>query len=110
MLPAAKTSCCNDAPSYRRFARPSRSVMEDAVNASLSPTLRPSGAQSRASLLQAERNQALLWLLLLGILALRIVGLALSKAELYYDEAQYWAWAQNPAFGYYTKPPLVAWM
>ncbi|MDW6022141.1 glycosyltransferase family 39 protein [Mesorhizobium sp. BAC0120] len=76
------------------------------MNATLAPTLQSSGT----SLLQAERGQALLWLLLLGILALRIAGLALSNAELYYDEAQYWAWAQDPAFGYYTKPPLVAWV
>lgn len=52
----------------------------------------------------------LLWTLLLGILAIRIAGLALSHAELFYDEAQYWAWAQEPAFGYYTKPPLIAWL
>src|SRR5262245_42704718 len=84
--------------------------MEDAVNASLAPTLHRSGAKSSTSLLQADRSQALLWLLLVGILVLRIVGLALSNAELYYDEAQYWAWAQEPAFGYYTKPPLIAWV
>ena len=31
-------------------------------------------------------------------------------AELFFDEAQYWAWGQEPAFGYYTKPPLIAWI
>src|SRR4029077_14439323 len=26
------------------------------------------------------------------------------------DEAQYWAWSQAPAFGYFSKPPLIAWI
>jgi len=45
-----------------------------------------------------------------AVLAVRLLGLALSNADLYFDEAQYWAWAQEPAFGYYTKPPLIAWL
>jgi 4-amino-4-deoxy-L-arabinose transferase-like glycosyltransferase len=40
----------------------------------------------------------------------RLVWLALGKADLYPDEAQYWAWSLHPAFGYYSKPPLVAWL
>ena len=63
-----------------------------------------------ASLLDAEPGPALLWLLLAVILAVRIVALAVSNAELFFDEAQYWAWGQEPAFGYYTKPPLIAWI
>lgn len=53
-----------------------------------------------------------LWLLplLLVILAgLRILALAVSPLGLQSDEAQYWVWAQTPAFGYFSKPPLVAW-
>jgi 4-amino-4-deoxy-L-arabinose transferase-like glycosyltransferase len=63
-----------------------------------------------ASFLDAEPGAALLWLLLAAILAVRIVALAVSNAELFFDEAQYWAWGQEPAFGYYTKPPLIAWI
>ena len=40
----------------------------------------------------------------------RLVWLALQSADLYPDEAQYWFWAQHPALGYYSKPPLVAWV
>jgi 4-amino-4-deoxy-L-arabinose transferase-like glycosyltransferase len=40
----------------------------------------------------------------------RIVWLGFGKADLYPDEAQYWAWSLHPAFGYYSKPPLVAWL
>ena len=40
----------------------------------------------------------------------RLIWLAVQSAGLYPDEAQYWFWAQHPAFGYYSKPPLVAWL
>ena len=49
-------------------------------------------------------------LALSALLALRLLALALNRADLFFDEAQYWAWAQAPAFGYYSKPPLIAWL
>ena len=49
-------------------------------------------------------------LLLVAIAAARAIHLLfLYPVDLYPDEAQYWAWAQAPAFGYYSKPPLIAW-
>lgn len=30
--------------------------------------------------------------------------------ELYADEAQYWFWSLDPDWGYYSKPPMVAWL
>src|SRR5712691_11518113 len=45
-----------------------------------------------------------------AITGARLVWLAVQSAGLYPDEAQYWFWAQHPAFGYYSKPPLVAWL
>src|SRR5712691_7788152 len=45
----------------------------------------------------------------LAITAVRLVWLAVQSAGLYPDEAQYWFWATQPAWGYYSKPPLVAW-
>lgn len=67
-------------------------------------------ATQEKSLLQAKTSVGLLLLLLFAILAVRVAGLAVSHAELFFDEAQYWAWAHEPAFGYYTKPPLIAWL
>ena len=32
-----------------------------------------------------------------------------GHVELYADEAQYWTWALQPDWGYYSKPPMVAW-
>jgi 4-amino-4-deoxy-L-arabinose transferase-like glycosyltransferase len=40
----------------------------------------------------------------------RLAWLWLQPAGLYPDEAQYWFWANHLAFGYYSKPPLVAWL
>jgi hypothetical protein len=45
-----------------------------------------------------------------AITALRLVWLALQPADLFPDEAQYWIWSQQLALGYYSKPPLVAWL
>jgi hypothetical protein len=48
--------------------------------------------------------------LLAMIAAARLVALAANGTDLYMDEAQYWAWAQDPALGYFSKPPLIAWI
>src|ERR1700759_4699387 len=53
-----------------------------------------------------------LWMLasVAAITALRLLWLALQPADLFPDEAQYWVWSQKLALGYYSKPPLVAWL
>lgn len=53
-----------------------------------------------------------LWLLAaaLGLLlVVRVAALWLNGTDLFFDEAQYWTWSREPAFGYYSKPPLIAW-
>jgi hypothetical protein len=45
-----------------------------------------------------------------AITAARLVWLVVQPADLYPDEAQYWFWSLHPALGYYSKPPLVAWL
>lgn len=48
--------------------------------------------------------------LLLGAITVwRVMALAALDINLSFDEAQYWLWAQNPDFGYFSKPPMVAW-
>jgi hypothetical protein len=42
------------------------------------------------------------------VLALRALLAATSGASLHVDEAQYWDWSRHLAWGYYSKPPLVA--
>jgi 4-amino-4-deoxy-L-arabinose transferase-like glycosyltransferase len=42
--------------------------------------------------------------------AWRVLGLWLAQTDLYTDEAQYWFWSETPALGYFSKPPLIAWV
>lgn len=44
------------------------------------------------------------------LLAVRVAALAFNGTDLFFDEAQYWYWSLEPAFGYYSKPPLIAWL
>ncbi|QJA05485.1 glycosyltransferase family 39 protein [Thermosulfurimonas marina] len=49
-------------------------------------------------------------LFLLVIFAFRLGFLREVHLELSPDEAYYWDWSRHLAFGYYSKPPLVAWL
>jgi 4-amino-4-deoxy-L-arabinose transferase-like glycosyltransferase len=40
----------------------------------------------------------------------RIVLLRFDNTDLFVDEAQYWLWSQHLDFGYYSKPPMIAWV
>jgi 4-amino-4-deoxy-L-arabinose transferase-like glycosyltransferase len=40
----------------------------------------------------------------------RILTLAASELNFHGDEAQYWTWSQQLDWGYYTKPPMIAWI
>ena len=44
------------------------------------------------------------------VTALRWVLLAFDRTDLFVDESQYWLWGQSYAFGYFSKPPLIAWL
>lgn len=46
----------------------------------------------------------------LVILAARFGHLAIIQTDLGADEAQYWFWSRELAWGYYSKPPLIAWL
>ncbi len=45
-----------------------------------------------------------------AVTLVRLAVLIVSPLELYPDEAQYWFWAQHPALGYFSKPPVIAWI
>ncbi|TCD13878.1 ArnT family glycosyltransferase [Oricola cellulosilytica] len=57
-----------------------------------------------------ETHLLILAIVLIALFALRAMSLALSSTSLGFDEAQYWAWSQNLTLGYFTKPPLIAWL
>jgi 4-amino-4-deoxy-L-arabinose transferase-like glycosyltransferase len=54
------------------------------------------------------------WLAAIAVTGLytawRLLLLATFPYDLYGDEAQYWTWAQAPDWGYYSKPPMIAWL
>ena len=45
-----------------------------------------------------------------AVVAWRVTLLAFDRTDLFFDEAQYWYWGQDFAFGYYSKPPLIGWV
>jgi 4-amino-4-deoxy-L-arabinose transferase-like glycosyltransferase len=47
---------------------------------------------------------------LLALTAARVAALVYSPLTLYFDEAQYWMWSRTLDWGYFTKPPMVAWV
>ncbi|OQW63958.1 MAG: hypothetical protein A4S17_00140 [Proteobacteria bacterium HN_bin10] len=47
---------------------------------------------------------------LIAVTGARIYGLFHDPIGLYFDEAQYWMWSRTFDWGYFTKPPLVAWV
>jgi 4-amino-4-deoxy-L-arabinose transferase-like glycosyltransferase len=45
-----------------------------------------------------------------ALTVLRIAVLIATSLNLGPDEAQYWSWSLTPAFGYFSKPPMIAWI
>lgn len=62
------------------------------------------------TLTRASRAPAALWVLVAGMLLYRMAFVLAHDYSLFVDEAQYWLWSRTPDFGYYSKPPLVAWL
>ncbi|MBS1207977.1 MAG: glycosyl transferase family 39 [Proteobacteria bacterium] len=55
--------------------------------------------------------QAVLLLVILLLLTVyRMWVIPRLGVTLYIDEAQYWTWAQDLDWGYFSKPPLIAWL
>lgn len=68
------------------------------------PSAPGSGADAHASWLLATLA------VIAALTLLRLVALRFSVVDLFYDEAQYWSWSRDLAWGYYSKPPLLAWV
>lgn len=64
-------------------------------------------AQNPATL---DRYSIVAFATIAGLFALRTVLVSVSPLELYADEAQYWRWGETLEWGYYSKPPMIAWM
>jgi hypothetical protein len=58
-----------------------------------------------------RRNPAACAALVIAAVVLARLGIVIaSPLEIGPDEAQYWRWSRELAFGYYSKPPLIAWI
>lgn len=48
--------------------------------------------------------------LIAALIAIRILFIAFAPLDLSPDEAYYWDWSRHLDWGYYSKPPLIAWV
>jgi Dolichyl-phosphate-mannose-protein mannosyltransferase len=77
----------------------------------MSTTPSPKSAAQISTLPQGEsRNLRLALWIVIAVTAVRVLVLILTPLQLYPDEAQYWWWAQTPDWGYFSKPPMIAWI
>jgi 4-amino-4-deoxy-L-arabinose transferase-like glycosyltransferase len=74
---------------------------------SLSRTRSP--APPRATSAPAWPTDRLFFAALAVLTLARLLALWLSPLDLGPDEAQYWRWGQDFAWGYFSKPPLIGW-
>lgn len=69
--------------------------------------------QKSAAFAQGDVGHSALVLLAVaavGVAVLRLALLAGNGTDLFVDEAQYWAWSRDLAWGYFSKPPLIGWV
>lgn len=50
------------------------------------------------------------WTALAILVAARLLYILVLPLDLVGDEAYYWDWGRHPAWGYFSKPPLIAWL
>ena len=70
----------------------------------------PGGRFVPARLPHSRSSAAAMLVCVAAITGFRLLWLMFQPADLYPDEAQYWVWSQQLALGYFSKPPLVAWL
>lgn len=90
----------------RWAARPNAGKQKAVTLPKVSPF--PGLRRARDATLQSPLAAAAL---LVGAVTLvRVALLFVTPLELYPDEAQYWLWSRRLAFGYFSKPPMIAWL
>lgn len=59
----------------------------------------------------SSKNYMMITVIVLAVLlAVRVFGVLATPLNLGPDEAQYWRWGQSFEWGYYSKPPMIAWV
>lgn len=59
---------------------------------------------------EQRRSFSALLLILCALTVYRAWVSVHNQLPLFFDEAQYWVWSLTPDWGYYSKPPMVAWV
>ncbi len=57
-----------------------------------------------------DRQRHLIWWLLGLLTLLRLLYALVYPLDLSGDETYYWDWGRQPDWGYFSKPPLIAWI
>lgn len=52
----------------------------------------------------------LVYAAIIGMAFIRLIAIGLTPLGLDVEEAQYWQWSTTPDAGYFTKPPMIAWI
>jgi 4-amino-4-deoxy-L-arabinose transferase-like glycosyltransferase len=101
----------SSANGFRKAPDPSCGRRRAALLASRARRARgPKERRRRGPNIEASSHIRAVWIVIAALTALRVAGLAVSPVELHGDEAQYWSWSHELHWGYFSKPPLVAWI
>lgn len=57
-----------------------------------------------------DRDLLVFLAIIAALTVVRLVGQHFSVVDMDIEEAQYWDWSRHLAFGYFSKPPLIAWI
>ncbi len=60
--------------------------------------------------LQQSLSEHTLWWFLGVVFLVRAAFILLSPVDLIADESYYWDWSRRLDYGYYSKPPMIAWI
>ena len=55
-------------------------------------------------------NHKISFFIIICSMIIKLIAISITNFDLFGDEAQYWLWSEEPLAGYYSKPPLLAWL
>ncbi len=80
------------------------------VNSSFIDYLSVSPEDLTASAREVDRTSRRVLLIIAALVIFRWIYLQVIPLELAADEAYYWDWSRQLDWGYYSKPPMIAWI
>ena len=80
------------------------------VSDTTSSATAPHDSADARTLPEWTASRRTVWLGLGALFLARVLFIALCPLELVPDEAYYWDWSRQLDWGYYSKPPMIAWL